>query len=128
MKKILLVCLVLAAPLLGFGQSVISKAVGEVNLVCHNQGLWNITISLDESVEGEIITLHFTSPVPAVPVKTELCFSFPQDNILGVWSPHNDYVELPPDWYWSWHSSLAQNMPLYCFFRQQRQEPLDSSL
>lgn len=115
MKKILLVCLVLAAPLLGFGQSVISKAVGEVNLVCHNQGLWNITISLDESVEGEIITLHFTSPVPAVPVKTELCFSFPQDNILGVWSPHNDYVELPPDWYWSWHSSLAQNMPLYCF-------------
>ena len=71
MKKILLVCLVLAAPLLGFGQSVISKAVGEVNLVCHNQGLWNITISLDESVEGEIITLHFTSPVPAVPVKTE---------------------------------------------------------
>ena len=31
MKKILLVCLVLAAPLLGFGQSVISKAVGEVD-------------------------------------------------------------------------------------------------
>lgn len=124
MKKISLISLLLALTLQGLAQSVTTKAVGEVKLICHNRGSWNIDMSVAPDEGGEVLTLHFTSPTPAVPVKTELNFSFPQNDILGVWTPHNDHVEFPPDWSWDWHSMLAQNMPLYCFLDNNDQNRL----
>lgn len=119
----LLACLVAAA----MAQQVVTKAVGEVRLVCNDRGSWNIDMSVDEQDGVEVLKLHFTSPTPAVPVKTELGFSFPQQDVLGVWTPHNDHVELPPDWSWDWHSSLAGNMPLYCFLDNNEQNRLTVS-
>ncbi len=84
---------------------------------------WTLKTDCEATADGiGLIHLHFVAEQPTIPPKTEIAWSFPQQDITNRWTPVDIYNKaLPPDWYSAVDSNLADGAPVVVFFNTQGQ-------
>lgn len=107
----------ITVPAHAFDKVLNSKAVGEVRIKSQNEDTWSLNAGLQEKDGKEYIHIRLNAPSPVAPPRFEVSFQLPQQDAHHLWnsSANVDRGHLRADWDGRYHSSLAQEMPLYAF-------------
>jgi len=76
----------------------------------------SLSLSKPEN-ELELVTIKFSSDIPAVPKPAVIEWYLPTAEIFAQWNPHlgnNRYV--PPLWGQKWTSKATSNAPIHCLY------------
>ena len=126
MKRAILAVVALLAmmPTMAFNTKVQTKTVGEV-AISSNENAWVLNAKVECKGGKEYITIELSAPQATIPPKFKVDFRIPQLDAHHLWHSGNvDRARLMPDWRKGYHSSLAEDMPLYSFINTSNENRL----
>ena len=126
MKKGILavVAMLVSLSAMAFEAKVQSKSVGEVTISSESED-WSVDAKIESKGQQEYLTIELKASQAMTPPKFEVAFRTPQLDAHHVWySGNTDRARIQPDWRKGYHSSLAEDMPLYSFINTNNQNRL----
>ena len=126
MKKAILavVAMLVSLSAMAFEAKVQSKSVGEVTISSESDA-WSVDAKIESKGQQEYLTIELKASQAMTPPKFEVAFRTPQLDAHHVWhSGNTDRARIQPDWRKGYHSSLAEDMPLYSFINTNNQNRL----
>lgn len=109
-----------AIPAHAFETTLTTRSAGNVTIKSEKEDAWKLQATVEEQNGKEIINLKLSAPSPMAPPRFQVSFQMPQKDTYHLWhaSAGADRLPLQPDWSASYHSSLANLMPLYAFINE----------